>query len=163
MTPVTLSVIVPSLNEREHLPELLADLALQKEIQLRILIADGGSTDGTLDKLPKGVEAVHSGAGRARQMNAGAARTTTEWLLFLHADSRLQNQQLLIDAVRRVAAESRSTGPVAGHFAVEFAPPDPDHQAQLNHMQEKSRLNRRYTINGDQGLLVRREDFYELG
>ena len=52
-----LSVIIPALNEADHLPALLADLGSQQNIALEIIIADGGSVDAT--------EAI-AGSGGAR-------------------------------------------------------------------------------------------------
>ena len=41
-----LSIVIPTLNETENLPLLLADLRLWDE-KLEIIIVDGGSTDLT--------------------------------------------------------------------------------------------------------------------
>ncbi|CAN5730602.1 glycosyltransferase family 2 protein [soil metagenome] len=43
-----LSVVVPVLNESHRLPRCLAGLAVQSEVNLEILIVDGGSTDDTV-------------------------------------------------------------------------------------------------------------------
>lgn len=42
-----LSIVIPTLNEADTLPRLLADLAAQKGARLEVLVSDGGSTDGT--------------------------------------------------------------------------------------------------------------------
>jgi len=55
-----------------------------------VLVADGGSADGTRDiAAPLADRVITSPRGRARQMNAGAAAATGDVLLFLHADTRL--------------------------------------------------------------------------
>jgi len=42
-----LSIIIPTLNEADHLPALLDDLKRQKGISLEVLVGDGGSSDAT--------------------------------------------------------------------------------------------------------------------
>ncbi len=85
-----LSIIVPMLNEAEQLPELFAHLLPLLRGGCEIIFSDGGSTDGSA-KLAEiaGFTVLHAARGRARQMNAGAARANGEVLLFLHADTRL--------------------------------------------------------------------------
>ena len=85
-----LSIIIPTLNEAEGLPQLLADLYLLCGDDIEIVIADGGSHDGTPALARRaGLPCVEAPRGRARQMNAGAALASGELLLFLHADTRL--------------------------------------------------------------------------
>jgi rSAM/selenodomain-associated transferase 2 len=85
-----LSIIIPTLNEAEGLPQLLADLYPLCGDDTEIVIADGGSHDGTAALARRaGLPCVEAPRGRARQMNAGAALASGELLLFLHADTRL--------------------------------------------------------------------------
>jgi rSAM/selenodomain-associated transferase 2 len=79
-----ISVIIPALNEARELPETLARLRGAHEI----IIADGGSEDGT--QYLKQVTIIRAPRGRGLQMNAGAAAATGEVFLFLHADTWLQ-------------------------------------------------------------------------
>jgi rSAM/selenodomain-associated transferase 2 len=87
--PVQLSVVIPCLNEAEQIGATLARLQQARNRGTEIVVVDGGSHDGTVALATKGADAVVSAAqGRARQMNAGAARAGGDVLLFLHADSR---------------------------------------------------------------------------
>ncbi len=87
--PPLLGVVIPTLDEAERLPLLLADLE-RLPVPHRTVVVDGGSRDGTRAiARSAGVEVLHSEPGRARQMNAGRSVLETPWLLFLHADSRL--------------------------------------------------------------------------
>ena len=52
---MSLSIIIPALNEAANLPELLAELAPLQARGAQIIVADGGSTDGTRALLPAGV------------------------------------------------------------------------------------------------------------
>src|SRR5262249_4542854 len=82
-----ISVVVPALNEAEKLPQLL--VALDREPELReIIVADGGSNDGTpVIARQLGASVILTGGGRGGGLRAGAAAASGEILLFLHADS----------------------------------------------------------------------------
>jgi len=166
---VQLSVVIPTLNEAAALPTLLAQLNQQRGIALQLIVADGGSSDGTPQIAAEhGADCVHCERGRGRQMNAGARLAVAEHLLFLHADSQLDHDAQLREAL--AALETAQTqdpapgdGPVAGHFALQFERQHTGHDALFRFMQGKTASNRRYTINGDQGLMIRRRHFLALG
>ena len=84
-----LSIIIPTLNEEACLRQTLKHLQKLSPQAYEIIVADGGSTDGTktiASAFPvKFVEANRT--GRASQMNAGAAHATGDYLCFLHADT----------------------------------------------------------------------------
>jgi rSAM/selenodomain-associated transferase 2 len=88
-----ISIVVPVFNESLVLPRLMVDLAALKEdasLDFELVFVDGGSTDNTADLIQAaGLRVVNSAKGRAWQMNAGAAKTTGDVLLFLHADTHL--------------------------------------------------------------------------
>ncbi|MES1928893.1 glycosyl transferase family protein [Salinisphaera dokdonensis CL-ES53] len=129
---------------------------------MQIIVADGGSSDDTpAVAASHGAEVVESAPGRGTQMNAGAARAGGDWLCFLHADSRLTHPRQLADAVAHL--EAAGDARVAGHFALRFVRHSGGRRCFYRHMQAKSATNRRYTINGDQGLLLSAGFFDELG
>ena len=86
-----ISIIIPTLNESNNLPLLLSDLSEIPE-ESEILIIDSLSNDKTKEisyiygckfyKLYK--------KNRGLQLNFGAKKAKGNWLLFLHADSRLK-------------------------------------------------------------------------
>lgn len=85
-----ISIIIPVLNESEHLEEMLKRIQKFSEHGHETIIVDGGSTDNTVDIAKKYTECVvASKKGRALQMNSGADIATGEALLFLHADTIL--------------------------------------------------------------------------
>lgn len=161
-----LSVIIPALNEADCLPRLLADLKAQRGIALEIVVSDGGSTDDTLARCrPFAPVIVRAPRGRARQLNAGFRHSTGPNLLFLHADSRLREPDLLRRALahwQRALAGSRREA-VAGHFPLEFIRSDRTHNMTFRYMEGKTRFNRVNTTNGDQGFLLARSFFENLG
>ena len=88
--PPRLSIVVPALNEAAGIAALLQALAPLRARGVELVLADGGSTDGTRDRAAPWVDAVVlAPRGRALQMNAGAARAQADVLLFLHADTLL--------------------------------------------------------------------------
>ena len=88
--PPLLSIVVPALNEAAGIATLLQALAPLRARGVELVLADGGSTDGTPDHAAPWVDAVVlAPRGRALQMNAGAARAQADVLLFLHADTLL--------------------------------------------------------------------------
>ena len=84
----SLTIVIPTLEEAERLPRLLSDL---EGTTAYIVVVDGGSADGTPDLARgRGVRVLETRPGRATQLRMGAASTDTEWLFFLHADSRIE-------------------------------------------------------------------------
>ena len=86
-----ISIIIPTLNESNNLPLLLSDLSEINNIS-EILIIDSTSTDKTKDiALINGTKFYKLNKNnRGLQLNYGAEKAKGEWLLFIHADSRLK-------------------------------------------------------------------------
>ena len=85
-----ISIIIPTINEANNLPLLLSDLSIiQKEGE--ILIIDSGSEDKTIDVATIYGAKVYNSKERNRglQLDIGAKKANGEWLIFLHADTRL--------------------------------------------------------------------------
>ena len=85
-----ISIIIPTINEANNLPLLLSDLSsIQKEGE--IIIVDCGSEDKTVDIANIYGARVYKSEERNRglQLNIGAKNSKGDWLIFLHADTRL--------------------------------------------------------------------------
>lgn len=81
-----LTVVIPTLDAARSLGATIACCAA-----FPVVVADGGSTDGTVAlACSLGVRVVRTAPGRGGQLAAGAAAAGGEWLLFLHADTRLE-------------------------------------------------------------------------
>lgn len=88
-----ISIIVPVLNEATGLAAFLAPLQVWRAAGHEVILVDGGSTDATCALAAAQVDRVlEAPAGRALQMNAGAAASHGDLLLFLHADTRLPTE-----------------------------------------------------------------------
>ncbi len=84
-----LSIVVVALNESIGLDYCLEGLAEQPG-PLEIIVADGSSGDRSPERAAAaGATVVVSPPGRGRQLAAGAAASTGDPLLFLHADTTL--------------------------------------------------------------------------
>ncbi|MBF0284928.1 MAG: glycosyltransferase [Magnetococcales bacterium] len=167
-----LSIIAPTLNEEAALGPLLEDVARQRGVEWEGIVADGGSEDGTrsLAADRENWRWLDAPRGRGAQLNAGARLARGEWLLFLHADSRLTSPTLLADALHALEQARAETGNprIAGHFPLRFIrrqprsdTPGEDFSFRLH--EAKTRLNRRGCLNGDQGMLLSRSTFDALG
>jgi len=85
-----ISIIIPTINEANNLPLLLSDLSsIQKEGE--IIIVDCGSEDKTIDiaNLYGAKVFISKERNRGLQLDIGAKNSKGEWLIFLHADTRL--------------------------------------------------------------------------
>ena len=85
-----ISIIIPTINEANNLPLLLSDLSIiQKEGE--ILVVDSCSEDKTIDIANIYGAKVYKSKERNRglQLAMGAKNSTGDWLVFLHADTRL--------------------------------------------------------------------------
>lgn len=151
----TVAVIIPVLNEAECLPQLL--MHTHEWGADEIIFVDGGSSDETPQILQSaGVKWICSKRGRAVQINAGAAQSKSNILLFLHVDTGLSSSH--IENVKQVMD---NTGSVGGRFDVHLSGQQPAFRVVEFFMNWRSRLTRIST--GDQAMFVRRDVFEKLG
>jgi rSAM/selenodomain-associated transferase 2 len=84
----SIGFVIPVLNEETVITGLLADLRARYP-DAEITVVDGGSSDGTVTaSLPMCTQLLIGEPGRAAQMNLGASGSRSDYLFFLHADSR---------------------------------------------------------------------------
>lgn len=87
---MSLSIIIPVLNDADNLSGLLQVLTHDRDEDIEIIVVDGGSNDNSREVASAFAHKVITSApGRARQMNTGAAIANGSLLWFIHADSTL--------------------------------------------------------------------------
>jgi rSAM/selenodomain-associated transferase 2 len=152
-----LSIIVPTLDEAQSLAATLSRLSAMRSRGVEVIVADGGSGDGT-----RAIAAGHADRvleaprGRASQLNAGANAATGTVLLFLHADTHLP------DGADRLVLEGLATSGCAwGRFDVRIEGNSPLLAVVAAFMNLRSRLTGIAT--GDQAIFVKRDAFEDIG
>jgi len=152
-----ISVIIPVLNEESTIGRCIGILKAESK-PLEIIVADGGSRDGTLaiaSSYPD-VTVVRSRTGRGIQMNAGAAAARGNILLFLHADTTLE-----YGWVAQIGDSMSDSSAVGGAFSFRI-----DNAAMKYRLVERWVQMRCYFCKlpyGDQAIFVRAEVFRQLG
>jgi len=87
-----ISIIIPTINEANNLPLLLSDLSsIHKEGE--IIIVDCRSEDKTIDiaNIYGAKVYISKERNRGLQLDIGAKNSRGDWLIFLHADTRLNH------------------------------------------------------------------------
>jgi rSAM/selenodomain-associated transferase 2 len=118
-----------------------------------VIVVDGGSQDGTPELAqPHCDRVIAAPRGRATQMNAGAAATRGDVLLFLHADTRLP-----ADADVMILSGLQRSGRCWGRFDVSIDGRHPLLPVVAAMMNLRSRITGICT--GDQALFMTRAAF----
>ena len=151
-----LSIVMPVLDEAAGIEPALQALAPYRRRGVEVIVVDGGSRDGTPELArPLSDRVLSAARGRAAQMNAGAAATAAEVLLFLHADTRLPENadHLVLDGLARSAK-------VWGRFDVRI-----EGGGILGAVAAMMNLRSRLTgiATGDQAMFVTRAAFQAAG
>ncbi len=162
---MTISVIIPTLNEERTIMATLAQTAALGFDEL--IVVEGGSSDetpalvesfrlNTQSSAPSLIRLVPAPRGRARQMNEGAKASRGEILLFLHADTQLPDNAKTV--IETAMARHDMVG---GRFDVRFDRPSRWGSIISSMMNWRSRVSGIAT--GDQALFVRRLVFEQMG
>ena len=153
-----ISVVIPTLNASETLSETLAALRASPIVG-EVIVADGGSSDETVSRAGSAdARVIPAPRGRGGQLAAGAAAAEGNWLLFLHADCRLEPgwQRAVGAFLSAPAADAR-----AGYF--DLALDDPAPAARRLEQLVVWRCRALALPYGDQGLLIARTLYDAVG
>lgn len=172
-----LSIIIPVLNEANTIqavlqniwwnvqphfeqPERLGDGQAQIDFEsseIEVLVVDGGSQDETIALAKSaGATVITTTAGRACQMNAGAAAATGEILLFLHADT--QPPVGFFSLIQKTLAQHNV---IAGAFELQIDDDEPGLRwVECGVKWRSSYLQLPY---GDQAIFLKKNIFHHLG
>lgn len=151
-----LTVIIPTLNEASTLIQTLEPLQRWRD-RIELIVADGGSTDGTREAArPLVDQVIACPLGRARQMNHATQAATGDAFLFLHADTRLP-----ADFLTRIESTLASERHLWGRFDIRFEPSNRSMNVVAWMVNRRSRLTGVCT--GDQAIFVRAQVFRDFG
>lgn len=152
-----LSIVMPCLDEAGRIAKTLERLQPLRQRGVEIVVADGGSSDGSAAlAAPLADHVLDAPRGRASQMNAAAAVARGNVLLFLHADCTLP-----ADADRLILAGLAAGEKQWGRFDVELASTRPLLRTVAGMMNVRSRWSGIAT--GDQGIFMTRALFADIG
>jgi rSAM/selenodomain-associated transferase 2 len=154
----SVSAVIPTWNAAGTLPATLATLR-GATIVREVIVADGSSSDETAAQArAAGARIVVAPRGRGSQLAAGAVAAAGDWLLFLHADCRLEPGWE--DAVGTFLAAPNAQSR-AGYF--DFALDDQAPAARRLERIVAWRCRVLALPYGDQGLLIARTLYEEVG
>jgi rSAM/selenodomain-associated transferase 2 len=153
---ITVSAIVPTLNEEAEIVKLLTCLHGLRDSALDIIVADGCSSDGTRSRAAQLARVITASRGRASQMNAAARVARGQVLWFLHADCRPHPESLR--AIRRALVDPEVVG---GAFAYALDAPGAIYRVAEVLSNWKNRALGLFF--GDMGIFVRAEVFRRIG
>jgi len=155
-----LTVVIPALNAAGTLARAVAALEEGRgRFALRSLVVDGGSNDGTADLARLlGADVLEATPGRGSQLRAGAAASGSDWLLFLHADTVLA-PGWSIEAAKFMRSFENERCAAAFRFTLDDGSP----AARRVEGFVAWRCRQFGLAYGDQGLLISRRFYCELG
>ncbi len=155
MDSLSVSIVIPLINEEKHVKTIINQCASLPVDEF--LFVDGGSDDATCRILrDAGVPYIQSVPGRAVQMNAGAAESKSDILVFIHADTDIHSSH-----IGDVKAAMRDAAVVGGRFDIRLSGAHPAFRVIETMINLRSRLTKIST--GDQAQFVRRAVFEKIG
>lgn len=153
-SPSAISVVIPTWNAATGLARTLD--ALSSASVREVVVTDGGSTDTTCEiAQAAGARVVAGAKGRGSQLLRGAAAARGDWLLFLHADTILE--ETWADEARTLTCKPMT----AGVFTLAFDAPGAAARIVAAGANLRTRL---FALPyGDQGLLISRAHYDAVG
>jgi len=154
------SIVIPVRRDTSELSALLESFRFDiTSGRVEVVVANGDAADESTMRLRATnpvVQWIDSDPGRGRQMNAGAEAASGRWLLFLHADARLDEQWLTA-----LEKADRSPAIVGGAFRLEIV--SSSVMARLIEVGVSARVRWLRLPYGDQAFFVRHDVFEMIG
>jgi rSAM/selenodomain-associated transferase 2 len=149
-----ISVVIPTLDEEASVAAAIGS-AMAAGPEVEVVVVDGGSRDRTVARAAEaGARVLSASRGRGLQLDLGARRSSGTWLVFLHADTRLESGWA--QALAEVAPDV-----VGGAFR--FAVDSPRHGFRVVEAGVALRCRAFHLPFGDQGLFARRSAYFAAG
>lgn len=147
-----IAVVIPVLNDRDHLSRLLTTLARFPELE--IVVVDGGSSDNP-QEISSRATFIHANTpGRGMQVDLGVKHATREWIWVLHADNLVREEN--VESIGTAISQVRW-----GRFDVRLDGSRWEFRMIETLMNMRSRLTNICT--GDQGMFFHRDILKEIG
>ena len=152
MSAAIVSVVIPARDEEERVVWAIGSVAGDAD---EIIVVDGGSRDHTMAVAAEaGARVLRAPAGRGVQLDAGARAASGEWIVFLHADTRLE---------RGWRAALLGLPPSVPGGAYRFAVDSPRRAFRVLEAAVALRCRLFDLPYGDQALFVRRDVYHRIG
>ena len=149
-----ISLIIPIYNEISKIQQCMENLRpFLKDME--IIFADGGSSDGTLEKIDSAFKLISCPKGRANQMNHAAKNASGDVLWFSHCDSILP--QTAAEEIKQAVENGARFG--CFHIGFDYDGPF----MKCNTRNSNFRAKHYHIAFGDQGIFMTRELFNECG
>lgn len=146
-----ISVVIPTLNEEGSITAAIQSCSDADEI----VVVDGGSSDRTRALAEEsGARVLETAPSRGLQMGEGAKVTRGDWIVFLHADTRLSPQAC--SCIRELDPAVRG-----GAFRLRFDSPRFAYRVLERVVRARTRSLR--LPYGDQAIFCRREAYAAAG
>ena len=153
---VIISIVIPTLNEANCIEQTLEALQPYRGENLEIILVDGGSHDDTMALINSLTDLrLESKRGRASQMNFGASKAGGDYLMFLHADTRVPKNAF------ESLKNTLSQGTIWGRFDIALSGKSLPLRVVERLMNWRSRWSGIAT--GDQAIFVRSDAFKDVG
>ena len=152
------SIVIPARHDDAAVANLLRQLGRSPDVEIIVSMTDDYQPSTEIRAANPEVIWVTAPAGRASQLNAGAARATGGWLWFVHADSIVPQRWLEAFAGLHESAERDNV--VGGSFR--FRLDSHAWQARLIERAVAWRVRRLNLPYGDQGIFARRPVFMSM-
>jgi rSAM/selenodomain-associated transferase 2 len=152
-----ISIIIPALNEEQHIARCIESLRAES-FSGEIIISDGGSTDRTREVALRhaDITVIDSPKGRGAQMNRGSENARGDILLFLHADTILEQGWS-----KELSAAFDDTAVVGGAFSFCIDNFSPKYRLVEAWVRLRCRIFR--LPYGDQAIFIKKDGFQKLG
>ena len=150
-----ITLIIPCLNEESNINLIIKNINIFNKN--KHLIVDGGSYDNSKELYIKNnINFITTLPSRGLQQKKGAEKSDTEWLFFLHADTELN-----IKNISEIAHFIKNNKYKIAFFKILFR--EKKFLAKLISVWANFRTIVFKLPFGDQGLLISRDYYFELG
>lgn len=145
-----ISIIIPTLNDQHFITECLKSIrSCSREAESETIIADGGSTDATLARLPRRIRVIRTAPVRAQQLNGAAALASGDILFFLRPNNLLPPGSL--EAIEKAVYRETYDG---GGFSISSILHDEKTEAPLQKPGKGNSDSSNTHLSGENGIFV---------